>query len=215
MAVHNGDVLRLSLRWHGTEGQDIVNVWHLKAAFTATQDDQDVVDAVDDWVTNTFQDIAQYMPVDATKGDIKLDVVELEAWPEHPEGQPPWKEEVVSNVGWWDMDANLEPPYVGDFLPAGVAAGVMFKTARGRSPGKKFFGQIPEGMQTGSGWHNDLKAGIANVIADVLTGITITAGNTLAVGILSRATTTFLEFLSGELKDYAYYQRRRRPGAGG
>lgn len=214
MSVANGSTLRVSTRFHGTEGQDIVNVYHLEASFTASQSEEDVTDAIAAHLADALWPITQLMPITATKGDIKIDRVVLVPWPDAPEGQPPWKEDIVANVGWVDMDAALEPPYVGEFLPAGVAALVYWKTIRGRSPGKTFLGQIVEAMQLGNDWHATFKAGAATYIGAILDGVTISAGNTLAFGVLSRATQTFLEFLSGELKQYAAYQRRRRVGSG-
>lgn len=205
MAVQNGDQLRVSARQSMAGGQDHVSVFYWLCNFTQNQTDQDVADGVIAKLDASFSNCNPYITNGQSKVDVKIDKVEFVGG----------VMQITDNLGTYPWTGgNYVPGGTGEVLPPGVAGLVKFLTYVGKSYGRKFIGGITEATQNDGLANANLLSALAAFAAGILVDITISAGNTLAAGIMSQKTAGFLAFQASEVSNNISYQRRRRLGTG-
>jgi len=205
MAVASDSVLRVSARFSGYHGQDIVNVYWFRTSFAAAQLDEDVFDACDAYVSSVYEAFDEDMRDDYAPLDLKVDVVEFlgNKWV------------VTHNVGFGSWGATINTTGGSDVLPEGVAALGFLHTGLGKHVGRKFFGGITEAANdTGGGLQALTQGRIATGLAELLTPYVISAGNTLQSVVADQVSGIVRLVLEVLASNVFGYQRRRRKGRG-
>lgn len=205
MTVANGEVLRVAARHYNTDTNDVINVFHYKANFAASQVDQDVIDAVMEDIDNAYGALNAYMSNTYDKIDMKFDVVEFVGG----------VAKITRNLGThiW-TGATYVPGMTGDVLPPGVAALVKFLTGIGKTYGRKFIAGLGEGSQNAGLWGSPTVTALGVFAANLLSDVVVSAGNTLGLGVMSARSADFVAATEADFSNPIAYQRRRRPGTG-
>lgn len=205
MPLNAGDIVRVSVRQRGPQGQDIVNVFHYRASATISDSDSTILDEIRTRMNTAFDYIESYIPSTQTPLDIKADVVQLVNGVEtitRNLGTIPWPTTVYSPSG------------SGNVYAPGVAVGVLLRTLVGKVFGRKFIGVL---MESALGDHGRLDtsaiSAFMNMAAQFAAIITLTGG-VLKPGVLSKRLAGFAEYAAYELATEAFYQRRRNVKVG-
>lgn len=205
MTVPTGAALRASARFDGVHDQDIVNVYNFLTDFATPQAEQDVFDAVDDYLSSVYVEFDDDLYSTITPVDLKVDVVEFVGG----------KWMVTANVGFGSWGSTINTTDADDPLPPGSAAVSFLYTNLGKHQGRKFFGGFTEGGNSLSGAvGSDVLTRIALGVVKLLTPHVIAAGNDLITVVLDTVDGTIREILSIGSNAHWGYQRRRRPGVG-
>jgi len=205
MTVADNVVLRASARWVDPNGSDVVNVWFFVADFVTPQADQDVFDAVDQYLENVFVEFESKLIANFDPLDLKVDVV---AWDSE-------KWQVIQNVGFGSWGAGISTVAVADALPPGASALGYLRTGLGKHGGKKFFAGFGTASLTNDG---NVDVGTTSTIVlgltELLTPFIISASNELIAVVLDHLDGTIREIIEIGASAVFAYQRRRRPGTG-
>lgn len=205
MTVPDGAVLRVSTRWNGPVGQDIVNVWSFLTDFTAPQDDSTVVAALNTYLSGVFVEFDDDLVTAMTPEDIKCDVIDFIGG----------KWVVTANVGFGSWGGTLTTTETADTLPHGASAVAFLQTSLGKHQGRKFFGGFGEDQNSPSGAvGSDVITRIMMGLVKLLTPHVISAGNELIAVVLDTVDGTIREVVSTAVNTQWGYQRRRRLGVG-
>jgi hypothetical protein len=205
MTVPVDAIIRASARFRDNQGSDCVNVYTFQMDCTDPQDEIDVFNSVDAYLTTVYDEFDQSMDDDAEPYDLKVDVIEFQGGD--------WV--VTQNVGFGSWGSGITPTGVSDPLPPGSAVLGKLYTGLGKHTGKKFFGVLTESILDTDG--NATDAQVTNVLAGLVKLVTpyvITAGNRIVSVVLDQATGVARQVLEAAVSDVIAYQRRRRPGTG-
>lgn len=204
MPVDNNEVIRASARQSGTSNQDIINVFHYQAAFASQQTDAAVLNGVLAHLDAAYTYLNSVLCSSYNPVDIKVDVVQLVAG----------VEEVVRNVGTILWTGTYNPAGSGDDLPPAASALVKLLTLVGKTYGRRFISGIRE-LNAVSGFIDSaLQTALGNFAAHVITDYTISSGNSLTPGVLSKKSLAFERFVSAVVSAVVASQRRRKPYVG-
>jgi len=204
MTVELGDIIRVSCRCDDINGNDLVNVFHLKVT--------EVVDgtpglwavAIVDYMEGAFSQLNNVQSEVVEPVDIKIDVV---TW----DGAD---ETVVENIGTYTWGTPYVPGAAGDPLPPGVAGFVKFLTHLGKVYGRKFIGGMLEAGNV-SGYYNSGVVDALELFAgEIISGLTSLIAGEAVYGVLSKKLGTFVEAIALDVPNVYAYQRRRRQGSG-
>jgi len=205
MTVPVGAIIRASARWHNYNGDDVVNVFYFRGDFTSAQDEQDVFDAVDAYLTSVYTEFDGYIDNNAVPYDLKVDVVEFTG------GK--WK--VTQNVLQGSWGATLTPAETGDVLPPQTAALVKLETGLGKHQGSKYFGMFGESQNSANG---GLTTTLLNALLDgavkLLTAYVFGGTEELQAVVLDTVTGVVRDVIGVSCSYNWSGQRRRRPGTG-
>lgn len=204
MPVDNNDVIRVSARQSGSSNQDIINVYHYLAEFATQQTDSAVLSAVLAHLDAAYTYLNAKIAAAFNPVDMKVDVVQLIGG----------KEEVVRNVGTILWTGTYNPSAAGDDLPPAVAALCKLLTLVGKTYARKFISGIMEADNVSGFITSALQTACVNFITAVIADKTISAGNILHPGVLSKKSLSFVRFVSGAVSAVAATQRRRKPYVG-
>jgi len=200
MGLNQGEIVRVSARCKGPQGQDIVNVFHYRAAENIPMDDDQIVENISFQLSQIYGLIDQYMPATQQPYDIKVDVVQL------VNGE----EQIVRNLGVTGWQENyFEPSGTGNVYAPGVAVGVLLRTAIGKVFGRKFIGVL---MEDALGDHGKLISGAISTFTQFAAALASAMeffNYTLEPGVLSKRAGEFVKAIGYELATEAFYQRRR------
>ena len=204
MTVANGDILKVTMEVTLDDGTIAQNVFRLEAQLAAPQADLTVVNAIEVWIEDCYNELSSELVDEITQNLCSVDEESwnavLGAW------------EVTRNVGLFTPTVtygNLSDP-----LPNACAATATFDTDRPRSNGRK--GMFPFGEdQQGSGFlEPSTLTAMAGFAAEVLAGILLSPFNNLVPGIIRVGVDAFLPFISASVTNVLGSQRTRKPGIG-
>lgn len=205
MTVLSSEVLRVSVRFSDTQGNDHVNVFHFRALNTITDPDSTVLAAIAAWADATYSYMATNISNLVNEVDIKVDVVDFVGG----------VLTVVRNLGLTGWSMSTAPSAASDPMPPGVAALCKLLTGLGKVYGRKFIGMITENSGANGIISTSFQAQIANFAANFIAGITgVLTGGDLQAGVMSQKYTAFIPVTSYDVSDTIAYQRRRRQGTG-
>jgi len=195
-----GDIIRATLSYSHPNGSIAQNVffWELQ---TAAADDDDIMDALDDWVDLSWgPEWDDFAELSVTLFNLEVDVVNGDGTVDRNIG-----EELQSLVGI--IDGEVTSPAVAGFLQA--------STERAKSLGRKYVPGLPEGGVVDGILHSSFLGYLVLMAIEWLAPIPVTGGGSLVAGVLSRVLLAFLEF-DGSIytTDVPAYQRRRKPDVG-
>jgi hypothetical protein len=204
MGVTDDQILRVTGKMLGVNGQQVQNVYHLLTQFASEQDAEDVGNAVGGWLNTAWDHIYNSVHSDVTPETFLVQVVEwvTDHW------------EVIENVG--EFAWVLSNAFAGatDPLPDGVAALLKFPTAYPRHIGRKFVYGLVEGANQAGEVLAGTLANLASMATDLLADAIIDGSNSLKPGLISIATGNFYPFVSAVADAAWSYQRRRKAGVG-
>jgi len=197
MAVADGDILRV--RTKISKGNDqYMNVFHLECAFGTDQAEEDVYDAIADWLDDAYDELDGLMN-DGYDFDT-IEVVNTTA------------ETVVGEEAWPTLTAGLSAT---SDLPRQCAPVVRFITNTLGSQGRKFLMGLTEDSNQGSGdLTTALTTALAAYAAKVLVGVDLGGGSTMYPGNFSVDLARFVPWVSAVVNDFFGTQRRRVVGVG-
>lgn len=202
MAVADGAILRIVASLLFPDSVIAQNVFYAVFADTGTSDDeQDVVDDLADWVDAMYTDIAQFILATIDPSGIKVY--------NYDSGDDDWDE-----VG--DAALTFTPIGSGEMVPHGVAQVVHAKTTNPDIQATKFLGGLPEGNKSASTPTAPALAAYGNFNDTWVTPFVGTAtGADFAPGVWSPTRTNFFLFSGTTVVNGVLgYQRRRKPGVG-
>jgi hypothetical protein len=205
MAIANGDILRMAMRWQNGAGYEFMNIWHVQVTDRGAQSQDDFLDDVMDRVTAPYTNINSYMPNNYTVVDWKIDKVAIVAG----------KETVTETFGI------RQPPYAfggaaatGNELPWGVAPVLKWRTGGVKSLARKFLFGFTEAQQDNGRWSAGVLTNLGLMAAVYLSPISLTSGGTVQAVIWASRASQWLPFISAAANAIAGYQRRRKEGVG-
>lgn len=205
MTINDGDNIRASFRMTGSDGQDIVNVYHYQADFTAAASDQDVADAINDHLDNAYGNCNDMYTNALSPVDLKIDIVNFVSG----------VEKIVRNVGLFVFAAtNFVPGGTGDALPPQDSALVKFLTGIGKVYGRKYLGQLVEAAQNAGTPSATLLTRLTAFAATILAGGSVAGSGALVPGVMSEKQADFVAFTEADYDNPFSGQRRRRVGSG-
>jgi hypothetical protein len=204
MAVTDGSVLRVTAKMEGVNGQEIQNVFHLRANFAAPQESTAVANAIGGWLNTAFEGIRATISPSVTTKTFSVQIVVWNAG----------KWQVVEDVGEFTWTMSNPFSGTGDLAADGVAALLKFPTLHPRHIGRKFIYGLVEGAIANSSLHSTVVAGFAGMAADLLADAVIDGSNTLKNGVIDAINGVFLTFTSAVSDTVLAYQRRRKQGVG-
>ncbi len=177
-----------------------LNVYYWIADFQESQEDSDVLDAMEEKMEDLYGELTAEIVADVTLGTM------YGYYWTYPAEE-------------WVLIGSREPSVtfnsVDSMLPHGVAALVSKNTTRPKTVARKYLPGFSEGTQTDGEWDAGVLTNLA-AYAVAWRGIkNISAGNDLNPGAFSTITLTVEEFLlAAVVRAIPAYQRRRTPGVG-
>lgn len=204
MSVSDNQVLKAVLELVYPNGQIAQNVFWFLTEFAATQQTQDVLDAIETYMEDFYTPITDYIKANLTDnpGDVSRMLWNdtLDKW------------EVAEDLG----QVTPAVPHTSNqqLLPHQVAPYVVGNTERPKSRGRKFLIGLTEDATEGGTLVPLAATALGLVLNYYLADELISAGNELIVGVASTVTGQFLPFTDGEAVDVVGTQRRRRLGVG-
>lgn len=193
-------ILRLTL-FYTAPGASIANsVFNYRLDAAAAEED-DLLDAVTDWINNFWGDLwAEVAPVTATLASFALDQVTVTGT-------------VVANIGVGDID--IVGVSGGEVAPAGVSAYLLAQTALPKQRGSKYVPFISEARIDEGLLDATAVTQLTLLLLSYLASITVIGGGQMKPGVASRGLVEFVAFLAqGLVNDVPAYQRRRKPFVG-
>jgi len=172
--------------------------------FVANQDDNDVVDAIEQYVDDFLTPIAGWIPVTVTNEQGDVSEMEWDAV------NSVW--ETTRLVGLFEQAVTFTS--VAELLPFQSAPVIVGNTARPKSRGRKFIPGFTENAQVATELISGALTNLGTSLNVYLADESISAGNELIVGVASTVTGTFLPFTDGAVNSLLGTQRRRKPGVG-
>jgi len=206
MPLNADEIVRVTVRFINVVSGDIENVYHFYAGGAVTDSDQDITDAIADYMETAYTGINTVMHGDNDPYDIKVDVVTYAGG----------RETVVRNIGQQGWTMATPPAGTGDLMPSMDACIVTFRTPRPKSRGRKFIGAITEAVNASGSFSGNPVTYLTNYAADILTNVgTLTSD--LVPCVLSQYGTTpqfALAITEAIVNTVIGTQRRRRKGVG-
>lgn len=195
-----GEFARMALSYthpNGSVGQNVF-YWELQSA---TCTDEELADAVDDWITNDWgPEWTNIGMADATIIQADLDIVNGDGT-------------VDRNIGTESYSIAGNSSAIG--LAPGVAGFIQATTDTAKTVGKKYVPYLGVASIDDGIWISATVSVLAQLFADYISPLVPAVGAVLAAGVVSRVTETFHEFTGGGLiTDIPAYQRRRKPNVG-
>lgn len=200
MTVVNNDIIKAVQKINMPDSVVAINVFYFEAELVASQTDQDVVDAIETWMENLYDNVASSMDNGVSLGEM-----------------PVYRATGVPIE--WELIGTGTPTKVGtqtdDMLPHGVSALTRAYSSRSKTIARKYIPGFSEATQSDGDWVGGTLTALGSFNADWAAGLTLSASNYLFPGVWSTVT-GFIYRLTSEFVILAQpaYQRRRRPGVG-
>lgn len=127
-----GEVFRIAARMQGTQGQDIINVWHAQIETYVTGSDLDVADELVIALSVNYSDLEDAITDEQSGIDISVQNV---------------TQGTVQGTQSWNP--SFDGTLTGDTMPPQTSLYAFFRTGLARRLGRKFFGIVNEASQDG------------------------------------------------------------------
>ncbi len=202
--ISDQEIIRASARQSGVSGQDVIGVFYWRCDFAADQLPSAVLAAVLAEIDANYTYLNAIISQNYNPVDIKVDIVALVAG----------KIEVTSNVGTIVWTGAFNPAGSTDDLPPGACGFVKLLTDSGKTYGRKFISGLLETRGVSGFIDSTAQTALTNFVTGILTYATISAGNLLVPGVLSKKHSAFKQFYAGLVSATIAYQRRRKFGVG-
>ena len=200
--MSTGDIIRTSCNFTLGNGVQYQNVYHHIFDGSGGVSDVTVTTIVRLWAG------AVYLPLIASiKSDVVVQLSSID--------QVEWvtdKWEVVANIG--TFTPVFVPSDIGEVCPNQVSPFMVFKTARPKSVGRKFFFPTMEGDQSAGIITPAVVAELVSCAATIVNDVTVDGFNVLHPGIPRVGVNDWLNFTAAVVTNLLGTQRRRRPGYG-
>lgn len=204
MAVVNGEVVKAVIEFVLANGAIIQNIIHFIAEFTSEQTDPDVIDAVETYADEMYEDVEAYVDQAATVNPMPVSIVEFDA-----------------GEGGWVVDRSLgtgvltiTPASIANPLPNQNSAVLVANTNRPKSRGRKFLAPFGDTDADGSEWGSTVLTNLALSLAHYLADETVSGDSRLSPGVPRAGVDEFLKFTDGLVNSVVGSQRRRKLGVG-
>lgn len=197
MSISTGDILRCSARMSLEDGQDMVNVWHVKVVDDNSNSDEDILTDLAEWFNDLYDVINGYQSSLVTYEDITVYVEGSD------DSFPPQAFPVLTVGGT-----------VATALPDAASCLALLSTGTKRVVGRKYMGGFTEDDWIGAGFSPALLSDIGVMMDDFKTGDTMTLLTQFMGVVWSTVGVTSHLISSIRVLTDARYQRRRRAGAG-
>lgn len=204
MTVASGDILKATHQVLLADGSIAQNVYYLQALFASGQTDQTVMDAVEVWFEDMYDELAAELMATMLQDWCTLQEIQFNDITDQ------W--EVYRLIGLFlpsDTFGN-----VSEALPNQTSAFASFNTARPKSRGRKFLYPFGEDRQAATILISAALTAMSNYAAIALNDVVIDVLNHLLPGIPRAAFDVFLPYTVAIVTDVMGTQRRRRPGVG-
>ena len=195
----NGDIYRVAARMVGPDGQDIINVWHIRLSTYVAGDDQDVADEVVFRISTNYQLLEPAITEDQTSVDMSIQNLTTNA--------------VLGSFAWGPA---FQGNGTGDNAPPQASPFSYFRTGIARRVGRKFWGIITEALSAEGYTQGAASTALITFIAAWLSGFTGgTTGNFYEFGVYNEnKSPAFAPFTEAVHRGRLMTQRRRRPEVG-
>lgn len=205
MAIANGDILRVAMRWQNDSGNDFVNVWHVQVTDRGSQSEDAFLDDLMMAIWAPYTHINTHMPNDYLVQDFKIDRV---AWQSG-------KEVILETFGVRQPPTGLGGAAAeGNELPWYVAPLLKFRTGAVKSVAKKFLFGFREDAQEDGRLGSGVLADLATMAAAYLAPLVLTNGGTVRAVIYARRAAAWKPFIAAIADNVLAVQRRRKQGVG-
>lgn len=211
MAVENGDVIRVTMRYNIVGGQLMENIYYCQFEAPAPAQDGAALGVMTDWMEAIHAGLNPLMDSNITLGQCDCDIVHLEGvYDPDPELNT---SKVVVDRHLGVISPAFSPSQVGDQYANVVAAVGVAKTRFPKIRGRKAFGGLSEfivgeGVLTAGGLSN-----LAAAVAAWIGGLGLLS--VYHEGVLSHSRGEFVRFSgTGSATNNPGTSRRRRIGRG-
>ncbi len=202
MALEANDILKIVVSLAFPDTVVAQNVfWALYEADGGSDDEDDVLDDIEDYVEAMYELISVQMSQDVTTDDVKVYVYD-------PVGDD------FDEVGERAMAVTFDQS--GEFMPHGIAAVSNANTVNPDVQGRKYWGGWTEPSNLDGYLSGAIITQMALLVGEWITSFTGSAtGSGFVPGVWSPTHTTFYPFnLDASTNLLWGYQRRRKPGVG-
>lgn len=192
-----GDIIRVTAVLKTTDQVTVENVFHTRFQSGPVTQDNLVMDDLALWLDTAYDYIKGYMPT----GNQFIEVQGFNVTADSPMPPAAWPTQTAGTSG-------------GDITPEGVAALVLFRTAKAHVLGRKFFGTLTETNITNGLLVASAVTALVNTAIVLIAPYTaVASGNTYLMGIFGKG--GVLHAITDiVVRDLPAYQRRRRRGRG-
>lgn len=197
MSVPQNAILRVIVTLDLDSLSKAQNVFHLRHDTATAQADEDVLDAIGNWVDQLYDEISANLSQTVTIEKIEV----------YEEGTQEWNPVGVKTITWAGL--NTQPR-----VPAGVAMMVMAYKARSGYADRKYLPGYCEDSLDGDGWSSGALANAANFADNWITKWEDANGVDLTAVYFNRSLWESKDYVSADRSTVVSYQRRRKPGVG-
>jgi len=189
-----GDVIKTAANM--TEGGKVFsNIFFHKCLFEASQTDDTVVDAMAEFCEDFFS----LMPPLQSTNLLYRDIAVYNVTQDRPMGTVDWPGLTAGEVTSTQV------------VPNGIAGLITADTGYSKSRPKKYLPGFTESNLEGNSIGSGLITALGTALGFWLADISLSSGNSLYSGTWSKTFATFRPLLSGIVRSYVAYQRRRKP----
>ena len=200
MTVETGDILKVVIDYFYPGAGTALNIFYYKL-FDASQEDDDVLDALEAWALDDWGDEWKDLaPTNATLNNIDVQIVSETG-------------EILRNVGVRVID--LLGVEISDVSPAAVSAYLLAFTSTPQVRGHKYVPGVSEFAITNGLFSGAAAASMGLLLLAYLQNVNIDVGVNLVPGVISTKLEDFTAFQDdGSFNLLPAYQRRRKAGVG-
>jgi hypothetical protein len=206
MAIEVGDILRFSIRFEDVNGNDLVNVWHIRVTDRGTGTQDEFLLGVAAGLIAPWGDYLDYVNLDITSRDFRADKVEWVGG----------KEVVTEPYGIQAIDGSFNGANADNMLPSGTAPLVKFRTGSVKTLARKYLWPSVENQHNSAGLSATVTAALASGAAAFMSDVANGAGDDGAFRAVvhSLRSNAWVNLTSVVVDAVLGYQRRRRTGVG-
>lgn len=196
------EVVRFTANFTLDDGSLTQNVYHAMKIGSVEATNEEVVEAIEDWVEEMYVEIANRTRTGITPA---LSSIDKEVWVTDK-----WM--ISENIGVYTP--TFTPSDAAVALPNQSSCFVTFKTARPTSIGRKFLFPMTSSNVIGGILTGTLVTSLTAYAAVAVNNFVMDILNELVPGVPRTSENTFLPFTLAVVTNVSGSQRRRRPGTG-
>lgn len=204
MTVQTGEIIKGVAEFVLADGVIIQNVYHFASVFAAPQSDFDVINGVNDYVEDIYDDFDQYVDENVTVNPLIVHVVAFDG------GEGIWVTERL--LGSTIPDITFTG--VTDPLPHQCSPVLVANTGRPKTRGRKFLPPLLDTAADGPDWIGAVVTALGAALVNYLATEVLSANNVLTPGVPRTEENFFNGFTNGIVNSIVGTQRRRKPGVG-
>lgn len=173
------------------------NVYHIRHETATSQEDDDVLDAVGNWIDQLYDEIQGHV-----SDDVSIEKIEV-----YEQSASTWIPVGVKTITWAGNDAQPR-------IPSGVCMMVMAYKSRSGYADRKYLAGYCEDTLDGDSWISVALTNAGNFADNWIEAYSDPNGVDLQAVHWDRGATLPRDYVSSDVSTVVSYQRRRRPGRG-